>query len=269
MSFGEIARRLNDKVSDSRAYLDDRASAFVSPKTAKGLSGWEFDIPQSESLNLSADITDHYVESGTYLNDHKVIRPAQITLSGMKGELVFRPPEGLAAQVQELDNRLEQVDAYLGDFTPGMLQSIQQGISRATSTASTINQGIDRTQNVLDVLGGEGPERTEQEKAYSELRALFVTNQLVTVQTPWRYFDNMMITSLSFSQASNTKDSSLISVTLKEIRFVDIEINTFEENIIPPREEIQKTEVQDGGIIQGKENSFLFDAAVGLGAIEG
>lgn len=268
MSISEISQRANEQITNSREFLDNRASAFVSPVSAKGLSGWEFDIPQSENLTHTVDITDHYVESGTYLNDHQVVQPIQITLSGLKGELVYKPPEGVLSDFQELANKLEIVDAYLQDYTPGMLQDVQKGISKASTAISRINQNIDRTQNLLAALGGEGPERTEQQKAYTELRALMLSNQLVTVQTPWRYFDSMKITSLGFSQGEDSQSYSRISITLKEIRFANIEVNSFDEKIFPVREEMQKSEEQDTGVVQGRENSLLFEAAVGLGVIE-
>lgn len=268
MSIDIVSGNINTQISNSRDFINNRTSVFISPKSAQGLSGWEFDIDQDESLNLSADITDHYVENNTFLNDHRVIKPVEITVNGLKGEVVFRPPEGLPGQTQELNNRLEEVDAYLGDFTPGMLQEIMKSISRANSAVSRINQNLNRTQNVLSALSGEGPEKTEQEKAYSELKALFYSNQLVTVQTPWRYFDNMMINAVNFRQGQSSRDYSQISVTLKEVRFADIEINSFDENIQPPREEMQISEEQDTGRVQGSENSLLFEAATATGLIQ-
>lgn len=268
MSISEIASRLNQQLSNTREYLDNKETALVSPKSALGVSGWEFDIPQSENVRLTADITDHYTESNTFLNDHIVRQPIRVTLSGLKGELVYRRPGGFPGDLQELTNRLEIVDAYLGDFTPGMLQSIQRGISRAQSAVSTLNQTLNKTQNMLSALSGEGPEETLQEKAYRELKALFRSNQLVTVQTPWEFFDNMIIESLSFTQGGETTQKSEIQIILKEMRFADIEINSFDQEIFPVREQIQATEEQDVGIVKGARNSFLFETASATGVIQ-
>lgn len=268
MSISEIAGNLNQSLSNSREYLDNKSTALVSPKSSKGISGWEFDIPERENVRLAAEITDHYTESNTFINDHIIRKPIKITLSGMKGELVFRQPEGIPGDIQELSNRLEIVDAYLGDFTPGMFQSIQRGISRAQSAVALLNQNLNRTQNMLSALSGEGPEETLQEKAYKELKALYNSNQLVTVQTPWEFFDSMIIEELSFSQGGDTSGRSEIQVTLKEMRFADIEINSFEENIFPVREEIQASETEDTGIVKGDRNSFLFETASAAGVIQ-
>lgn len=268
MSISEIAGRINQRLSNSKEYLDNKAKALVSPKSSKGISGWEFDIPQNETVRLQAEITDHYTESNTFLNDHIVRKPVRITLSGMKGELVYRRPEGIPGGVQELTNRLEIVDVYLGDYTPGMTQSIQRAISRAQSAVALLNQGLNKTQNILSALSGEGPEETLQEKAFKELKALFNSNQLVTVQTPWEFFDSMIIEELSFSQGGATTGMSEIQITLKEMRFADIEINSFDENIFPVREQIQASEEEDTGIVKGDRNSFLFDTASAAGVIQ-
>lgn len=268
MSISEIASRINKKLSNSREYLDNKSTALVSPKSSKGVSGWKFDITQNETVRLSADITDHYTESNTFINEHIVRKPITITLSGLKGELVYRRPDGIPGGVQELQNRLEIVDAYLGDYTPGMLQSIQRGISRAQSAVALLNQGLNKTQNMLAALSGEGPEETLQEKAYKELKALYRSNQLVTVQTPWEFFDSMIIQELSFSQGGETTGKTEIQITLKEMRFADIEINSFDEDIFPVREQIQAFEEEDTGIVRGERNSFLFDTASAAGVIQ-
>lgn len=268
MSISEIASRLNQRLSNAKEYLDNKSTALVSPKSSKGISGWEFDIPERENVRLTAEITDHFTESNTFINDHIVRKPIRITLSGMKGELVFRQPEGVPGGIQELANNLEIVDVYLGDFTPGMLQSIQRAISRAQSAVAVLNQNLNKTQNILAALSGEGPEETLQEKAYKELKALFRSNQLVTVQTPWEFFDSMIIEELSFSQGGETAGRSEIQITLKEMRFADIEINSFDENIFPVREQIQASETEDTGIVKGERNSFLFEAASAAGVIQ-
>ena len=94
---GRIARR----IGNAQDYVDSKAKALVAPKSSRGIGGWEFDIPESEQINLSAEITDNVVESGSFISDHVINKPIRLVLSGYKGELVDEPPEGIEASGHE------------------------------------------------------------------------------------------------------------------------------------------------------------------------
>ena len=133
MSIAPIAQSINQGVTSGRNYLDKRANTILSPKTAKGISGFLFDVPKDEQVTLSYDVTDHFTENNSFLNDHIVRKPIQITLSGWVGELVFEQPDGVAGALSLLNNRLSTVNAYLGDLTPGFVQTAQRAVSAAQS----------------------------------------------------------------------------------------------------------------------------------------
>lgn len=259
MSFETINQTSNSGVTNSKKYLDNRSSSLLKLKSAKGIAGFLFDVPDQDSLNIDYDITDHFTESNSFLNDHKVKKPIIITLSGFKGENVYRAPEGAEGAVQEVSNRLEIVDAYLGELTPGALQTAQRAVQQTQSAISAINQTIDKTQNIVSFFDGEGPEETEQQKAYRELKSLG-EEVLLTVQTPWDFFDNMTIKSISLTQGGETNDITDIAVTLKEMRIAEIKVVDYDQNQFPIREEVQSGVEEDQGNIRGTEEnvSFLF-----------
>ena len=246
--------------SDSQTYLDTKTSTILKPKSAEGISGFIFDIPDTENVNLSADITDHFTESNSFLNDHIVIKPDLITLSGFVGELRFKPPEGIAGQVEEIQNRLQIVPAYLGDLTPGAQQIAARIVGSVQTVISGINQTVDRVENLVGFFDGVDAEETQQQKAFNTLDALRRNGEVLTVQTPWKYYDSVMIQNISFRQDGVSEDISDISVTLKEIRIADIKTVDYDQNQFPPRVDIQAAEEENQGIVQGRdeESSFLF-----------
>jgi hypothetical protein len=265
MSFNQITQSPSNNNADSKNYLDKKSSAQVSPKSAKGLSGWEFDIPDTEQIRLQADITDHYVENGSFINDHRVIKPIEVSLTGFIGELVYRPPEGVQGNIQELSNRLETVEAFLGNYTPGAVQSFQQALIDTNFAISTVNNTINQVKNIASFFDGEGSEETKQEKAFNELEAFFFQNELMTVQTPWRYFENMSIVDLAFNQSGESKGISDITISLKEWRFSDTQTVDYNENLFPVRQEIQATDTEDSGTVKGEED----DGTLLLNLVEG
>ena len=259
MSFETIAQSANSGITNSRSYLDNQANTILRPKAVKGISGFIFDVPGNDSVNIDWDVTDHFTESNSFLNDHKVKKPITITLSGFIGELVFRSPDGVEGATQELSNRLETVEAYLGDFTPGAVQEAQRVVQQAQSAASAINQTLDKAQDIVGFFEGEGPEESAQQKAYNQLESLGDEVKL-SVQTPWKFFDDLTITGLGFNQDGETGDITDISVTLKQIRVSDTKIVDFDQDQFPVREKVQSAPAEDQGNIRGQEtnSSLLF-----------
>lgn len=263
MSFQTIPQSLNRGISDARTFANDRVDALLAPKTAEGIGGFLFDIPREDSIDLPTDVTDHFTENNSFINDHVVNQPIRLRLSGFQGELIFERPSGIAGAAQQIQNRLETVEAYLGERTPGAVQRAQEIVGQAQSVIATINQTLDRVQNVIGLIDGqEGPELTRQQRAYNQLVAFRSAKTPVTVQTPWAYFDNMIITSIAFVQAEDSQDYSDITVSLKEFRVAQTQTVSFDEDLFPPREQIQEAGAEDQGNIRGvnqpANQSFLF-----------
>ena len=267
MSFKTILQTANKDVSNVREFIDNKATALVSPKSARGINGWVFDIPNRDNVEINADITDHVVESGAFISDHIVRKPIRITLSGLIGELVS-DFGGVEGSIQTLTNRLDIIDALLGDYTPGMVQKLQGIVSQAEEKISEINTFIDKTQNVVSLLTGEDASPTRQQKMYQDLKALFETNAVVTVQTPWDYFESMMIENISITQDEISEYVSDISITLKEVRFAELKFSNYDERLRPPRVEVQGEGEQDQGTAKGSNNTLLLDIAARTGVIE-
>lgn len=261
MSFTTIAQTTNQGITNARSYLDNKANTILRPKDVKGIAGFLFDIEDSSTLSLEWDITDHYTESNSFLNDHKVKKPIVITLTGFIGELVFTAPSGVEGLLQSISNRLESVEAYLGDYTPGSVQEIQKVTQQAESAVSAINQTLDKAQNIIGFFEGEGSEVSAQQKAFEQLSALG-DEVLLSVQTPWRFFDDMTIIALSLTQGGESDQITDISVTLKQLRISGTKIVDFDKDQFPIREKVQSAPTEDQGTIRGTESntSLLFNA---------
>ena len=160
MSFVQTTGNGSRTPSMAKGYLDLKNSALVSPKSAKGIQGFIFDIPDNERIDLESDITDHFTESNSFINDHVVNKPMIIRLSGFIGELVYKRPDGIPGTVQEIGNRLSTVNAYLGDLTPQGVQIAQQIVQKSQSSISAINQTIGKVKNVVGLFNGQGQEKT-------------------------------------------------------------------------------------------------------------
>ncbi len=253
-------------LQDGNNYLNNIANKYiVKPKTAAGIGGFVFDVEGEDTLTYQAEITDHYIETNDPVQDHIAQRPVRIVLRGYVAELSKKAPQGVLGALSTIQNKLTAVPAYLGKYTPGAIQSIQKGITAAQSTVNTINLGIAKIQNIVGFLPGAAPQKSKQEKAFAQLAALWESRQVFTVQTPWRYYDSMAIESLSFIQPEDTKTMTDISVTLKQLRFVEV-TTVKASDVFGGRAALQRQASSAQGKTQGtaKPQSLLFKAFSGV-----
>ncbi len=262
MSFNPIAaatQQLNPKLSKS--YLDARVNVILAEKGKEGLEGFLFDIPENENVNLSADMTDHYTEDNSFLQDHRVIKPAQITISGFVGELVYKKPTGLLGALSAIGNRLNAVGAFLGDQTPQAIQVAQKAAAQAQAAIGAASNIVGKAKSLTGAFKGASPEPTKQQVAYKELESLFRESQMLTLQTPWNFFDNLMITAIGFSQSEESEGISDIQITLKEIRVAKTKVADFDTGVFN-RSQIQESPGEDLGVTQGEELTSIVHGLV-------
>ena len=66
-------------MSDAQLLIDSLKQYVVTPLNAFGVGGFVFDSEGDTTVNLSADITDHYLEDNTSVQDHIAIKPKRVT----------------------------------------------------------------------------------------------------------------------------------------------------------------------------------------------
>lgn len=260
MSISNIIQDARSGISDAKGYLDEKVALVTPVGKAPGISGFVFDIERSVELSMTADVTDHYTESNSFFNDHKVIQPIRIRTSGFVGELVLLKT-ATERIIREVSGRLDKVDAFTGELTDGAFQVAQEAIDQLGTAVSEINRRLDKTQDMVNFFSGESISGSRQKDAYSKVKALFGSETIVSVQTPWEFFPSMIIDGIQIVQGEDSDTVSEFSISLKEFRVADIKTTDYDKDQFPPRNEIQSALPQDTGAVRGTEGerpSFLF-----------
>lgn len=207
-------------ITSGRGYLDTLANKYIlKPANAKGLAGFLFDYEGETQINVQSEITDHYSEQNTFVNDQAAQKPQRITMRGFVGELVSNPKVGVLGAINTLQGKLTSLSAITGKYTPSVVQKIQANLTTVNQAVNKIDNAISRAQNVVGLFVGSAPAPTKQEKAYQQLYALWANNTVFTLETPFNYFRSVMIESMVFVQPEETTSWSELSVTVKEVRF--------------------------------------------------
>jgi hypothetical protein len=179
-----------------------------------GIAGFLFDIPLDDSIQIESDITDNYVEDNTAIQDQIALKPEIVTVRGLVGELV---------QTQDqIDNVNAQPDLLPlnPDLEPEYteIQQIEFADDEATATQEVSSQTDSKSLD--NYFEARTPITTgKQTKAFAYFYQLWKGRQLMTVDTPWGFFTDMVIQSLRVSQDSASKMESDFTLTFKKMRF--------------------------------------------------
>ena len=141
------------QIASGSAYLDDLANQYIlKPLGATGIGGFVFDYEGETSVTLASDITDHFTEANEAIQDHIALHAPRMVLRGFVSELSYVPQGGVEAAIQALADRLGVATAFLTPYSPGMQQSITKAANQALSAINSIDQAVNRAENLAGLF---------------------------------------------------------------------------------------------------------------------
>lgn len=187
-----------------------------------------FNYEGEQIVSLKSDITDHFVEDNSAVQDQWALKPETVSTQGFVGELNDISPFALLP----LKFAAEKLTS-LAVYNPGLstsailayntaFQLYQTGkniLNAAQSVWSTING--DNSQSVINGAGlaEQGSNQTQQQIYFQQFFAYWRNRTLFTVQTPWAVFQDMAIQDLQAIQDAETRVITDFHVTFKIMRF--------------------------------------------------
>lgn len=215
--------------------LTDLASNFqqyvVAPLNAFGLGGFVFDVEGDETVQLTAEITDHYTESNNTVQDHIAIMSKKVILKSYVGELRYQLDPNTNTPLQSIVQKLTEVSSYLPSLasTEQQLVGLATGVS-ATGVVSNFTSLTNNAANLYALVQNTITPQTRQQQAYAFFKALFQTKTLVSVQTPFEFMSSMAIESVVGFQPEDSVSITHFTITLKEIRIASTQVEASTTN---------------------------------------
>jgi len=233
----------------------------VSPIVNLGIAGFAFDIFEEHKSEQQAEITDHFAEDNSTIQDHIAIKPNKITLRGFVGELVEEAGNA-KSEVVELVEKLAIINSYVPVVTGAASQlNSLLNISKKTkedALAQTVGTGVD----IFKAFKELNPPDTKQAKAFNFFKAMFEAKQLVSVDTPFGFMSDMAIENIISIQGDNTYITDF-SITLKEYRTASTKLVDFDSKKRQGRASNQGADLKDQGVAKGKElSSAAYDIGI-------
>lgn len=218
-------------------YQNARLAVIRPDNPPPGIAGYLMDIVDEDSVELESDITDHFIEDNTAVQDQIALRPETITVRGTVAELVLYDPKFSPVQRPTIEKKgqYEQQLIQTGvNILATRLPLIGALVPQLTSFWAKKQQTIDTNflvtqQQVADsnslygMYNAKYPQlpkdQTNQSRIFGYFYQLWKGRQYFSVETPWGFFNSMAIQSLSIRQGAATRYASEITVTFKKMRF--------------------------------------------------
>lgn len=201
-----------------------------------------FNYTGEERVSLQSDITDHYIENNTAIQDMISLKPVTYTVSGFVGELNDIAPAALQP-LKIAAEKLTTIGGYVPQLTTtaqlayvNALQLYQVGsslVNSAVSAWSSINGGnqggvqtiingssaIAKNETAAGITSARNGTQNKQQIYFQQLYGYWENRTLFTVQTPWAVFQDMAILNLSAVQDAETEVITDFEITFKLMRF--------------------------------------------------
>lgn len=241
-------------------FLDEAISisnTFVYLTGSTGIAGFVFDISNETTVELDSIITDHYVETGTTVQDHIALPPERVTVSGFQGEY-YNLVSNTKGTLQTMAEKLVTIGSYLPvlntaaqnvyDSLSGLNRE-EMGVSDILSAAEDVGVNLFKAYRNVNI-----PQNRQQE-AFIYFEALRNARQTFTIETPFRYYTDMAIEKITATQDGFSRDMSSFEITFKKIRYVNTKTTIVDQALaeVDTRIKNQKSALIEKGITKGKE----------------
>lgn len=216
---------------------------FFRPNEEVGIGSVKLHIIGEQKLSLPSNSTDNYVESNIAYQDQISLKPLVYTINGEVGELVYYKKEAVDLVTGLVNQTLTSISA----FAP----SLSKQASQVTHTFMKASAALDKADDILNKIKRLNVTDTNQQAAYLALITLRNNRIPSSVTTPWTDLPSFLIQDIELTQPKETKDKTLISITLKEFRTTDLSMVPFRAKEYQDRLEYQKAPVIEQGQTQG------------------
>lgn len=206
--------------------------AIVRPNNPPpGIAGFVLDVVEDDSVELESQITDYFVEDNTPVQDQIALQPETVTVTGKVAELVLAAvtPQRVVTRA----NPLPLVPGLLPQLAPGAQAAQDATLVGASDTKAAV-EGTQTLYGYYQAYAPQQPNQTKQSMVFGYFYQLWRGRVRFSVETPYGFFTNMAIQSISSKQGPENRVVTDFSITFKKIRTVSSLLLT--NGLIPGRQ---------------------------------
>lgn len=254
--------------------IDDIVKGYLykkkDEKQTVGIGGFNLDVRLESNINFTMVAPENYVEDGSVINDHIINDPITISISGEVADIHIKPV--FDDFVLETLREKIQFKVINTVFTKQQQQRIQKVVDKISSAVKLVEKGLDIYDRFNNRNKIKSSVRTAQDDFFDYIESIYLNKKLITIEMPFRNYENMLITSLSISRNNETNQKLKYSLTAKEIRFAEIAFVKgdiyFEKPTSKPLAQVKNkvSTKKENGVVDTKKVEVTEDNPLGVRA---
>lgn len=219
-----------------------------------GIGGFNLDVRLDSSINFTMVAPENYVEDGSVINDHIINDPITISISGEVADIHIKPEfDDFVLETLREKIQFKVINTVL---TKQQQQKIQSVVDKVTGALKLVQKGLDIYNRFNNRNEPTAKYRTIQDDFFDFLELNYINKRLLTIEMPFRNYENMLITSLTITKDNSTNQKLKYSLSAKEIRFAEIAYAKadvyFDKPSAKPRVKNKTTAKKDNGVTDTK-----------------
>jgi hypothetical protein len=251
----------------------NRPNADGTASTAQPPPAFLFNYEGEQTVTLESDITDHFVEDNTAIQDQIALKPEVVTTHGFVGELNDVVPAALKL-LKTAANKLTVIGSYTPQLTTTALIAYSEAFFLYQVASTVADSAVAAWSSITgtgeeNIIGGSGLQtsngsQTKEQVAFQLFYGYWRERRLFTVQTPWAIFQNMAIKSLRAIQDADTRVITDFEVSFKMIRNASTILLTNQTSSVDGQLKSQAAGLADLGTSTPVESTSLLDALTSM-----
>ena len=221
------------------------------PTEAVGINGFKAFVRIKEKYSYESAVPNTYLEDGSFINEHIIRQPKILTIEGNVSDIYLQQSTAIN-QARRLEEGIGTISQYLPNRTTAQANKIAGIVASVSNAVDAVDAAINNATHLSEYLGLTNKTQVSNgQKFIDDMNSLYASDDLISIDMPYKTFENMKITLL---EVSKTNEDKAINFTLEaqEVRYTD----TISVEVAPkPSSELEgSTEgVTDKGVQEGED----------------
>jgi hypothetical protein len=187
---------------------------------AVGIGGFTTTARVRERVLRSASVPTTFLEDGSHINDHIIRNPLTLSIEGNVSDAFFMPNPAIAA-LQAAQEQVGNITQYAPARTQAQVSRVSGLANDFTNAIDKVDSFIESSSRVASYLGlQDDTAKSNIENFIDTMESLQEGEQLISIDMPFRTYDQMYITSLEITRTNQT-NSLDFTMELQQFRFAD------------------------------------------------
>jgi hypothetical protein len=230
-----------------------------------GIAGFTMLARIRDTYNYTSEVPTTYLEDGSSVEDTIVLNPTRLSIEGLVAD-VFVEQDALQEAVEAQSTTIGQISIYAPERTQSQRQTVASIVADVGDAIDAADELIDAGGQVSQLFGSAGTEgKTLRERFVDTMESLHFGRQLVSIEMPYRTFDNMRIN--VEIETDNRDEAIRFKIDAAEVRTADEAVSEVSGLLSNPSPGLggQAESVTDKGVQQGEEvETSLLGTITGL-----